>query len=562
MAARVAASAARQPLVATLDAWAVCAREESRRAWVLGVARRADPDAWRDRVRDPRAWTDRTALAELARTAPVAGQPAPVLVALGERLQDLGGDGIAFLTRVQRAHPDDFAAASNLALRLEGSDPEAAVEPYRRALELRGPSAAVFNNLGLIPFARRDWHEAYDYFQKALEIAPDFAPAYNNFGLALKGEGKWPEAVHHFREALRLDPELAPAHYNLAEIRAYQGGLDEAIAHYRQALRLDPEFAQAEYMLGVAMAGRGRMDGANDRYQRALRLDPADAKAHDMTFGRAQTGGTMHYHWAFWINPKFIPTHNNLGLTPRDADRLNEAIGHYETALRMDPGLFRVYASLGQAFLALGRFREAEAATRRCLDRLPPGHELHANVLTQLRRCERLIALQDRLPEILQGKHQPADAAEALEFADLCGILGQPVAAARLYADVVAASPRPADNLRTDHRYRAACAAALAGCGRAGDGANLSRGEQVLWRGRARDWLRAEVTLWTRVLAGGPHADRVLVRDRLTHLWADPDIAGILDQESPDDLPPAERQECRAVMERDRCTDPGAQTIE
>ena len=58
VAARVAASAARQPLVAALDDWAVCAADERRRAWVLGVARRADPDAWRDRVRDPAAWDD------------------------------------------------------------------------------------------------------------------------------------------------------------------------------------------------------------------------------------------------------------------------------------------------------------------------------------------------------------------------------------------------------------------------------------------------------------------------------------------------------------------------
>ena len=109
------------------------------------------------------------------------------------------------------------------------------------------------------------------------------------------------------------------------------------------------------------------------------------------------------------------------------------------------------------------------------------------------------------------------------------------------------ASPQLAGDLHADHRYRAACAAALAGCGRAGDGANLSRAERARWRGRAREWLRAEVTLWTRVLDGGPHADRVLVRDKLTHLWADPDIAGMLDQESLDELPPAERQECRAL---------------
>ncbi len=200
--------------------------------------------------------------------------------------------------------------------------------------------------------------------------------------------------------------------------------MDEAIDHYRQALRIDPEFARAEYMLGVALAGSGRMDAAIGRYQHALLIDAADAKAHEKTFGRAQAWGIILYKLALSIDPKFTPSHNNLGLTPRRVDRLNAAIGHYETALRIKPGLLGADAALGQALLALGRFRDALAATHRCLDQLPQGHELHANVLAQLRRCERLIALQDRLPAVLQGNDKPADASETLEFAELCGILG------------------------------------------------------------------------------------------------------------------------------------------
>ena len=64
------------------------------------------------------------------------------------------------------------------------------------------------------------------------------------------------------------------------------------------------------------------------------------------------------------------------------------------------------------------------------------------------------------------------------------------------------------------------------------------------------------------MLDGGPHADRVLVRDRLTHLWADPDLAGLLDQESLDELPPAERQECRALWGEIDALIRRAQTIE
>ena len=75
----------------------------------------------------------------------------------------------------------------------------------------------------------------------------------------------------------------------------------------------------------------------------------------------------------------------------------------------------------------------------------------------------------------------------------------------------------------------------------------ISAGKSGRWRGQAREWLRAEVTLWTRALDGGPQADRLLVRDRLAHLWADPDLAGLFDHDALDKLPPAERQECRTL---------------
>ena len=119
-AGRVKASAVRVPLVAALDDWAVCAPYGVRRDWVLQVARGADPDAWRDRVRDPAAWGDVVALAELAGAAPVAEQPPPLLLALGERLHLAGRDGIGLLRRVQEQYPDDFCVNFTLARALHG----------------------------------------------------------------------------------------------------------------------------------------------------------------------------------------------------------------------------------------------------------------------------------------------------------------------------------------------------------------------------------------------------------------------------------------------------------
>ena len=299
-------------------------------------------------------------------------------------------------------------------------------------------------------------------------------------------------------------------------------------------------------MLGVALAGRGRLDEASDRDQRAVRDDPEGPRPREDP-RLAVDQGIINYQRTLGIDPKLTLSRDSLGLAPRDADRLNEAIGHFETAVRIEPWFWMAHAARGQVLLALGRFREAASATRRCLDRLPQGHELRSNVLAQLRRCERLIALQDRLSAVLKGNDKPADASETLEFAELCGLQGQTVAAARLYAEALDASPRLADDLHAEHRYRAA-AATLVGCVRAprrraqrsGAGAVAQAGPRVAW---------AEVALWTSVLDRGPHADRLLVAQKLAHLWADPQLDELLDRETLDRLPPAERQECLALRD-------------
>ena len=65
VATRVAASPVHTELIAALDDWAACAADRDLRAWILAVARLADPDPWRDRIRNPETWDRPAAIAAL-----------------------------------------------------------------------------------------------------------------------------------------------------------------------------------------------------------------------------------------------------------------------------------------------------------------------------------------------------------------------------------------------------------------------------------------------------------------------------------------------------------------
>ena len=136
VAALVNASAVRWALVAALDDWAMCATTTRYRSWLLEVARSADPDpeGWRTRILDPAAWENPGELAAMARTVPIEKLSISLLLALGERLRNAGGDSVPFLKQVNMKYPADFWANLILGNAMLQRAPLEAGGYYRAAL--------------------------------------------------------------------------------------------------------------------------------------------------------------------------------------------------------------------------------------------------------------------------------------------------------------------------------------------------------------------------------------------------------------------------------------------
>src|SRR5262249_13190886 len=115
-----------------------------------------------------------------------------------------------------------------------------------------------------------------------------------------------------------------------------------------------------------------------------------------------------------------------------------------------------------------------------------------------LHQAETLAALDARLPQLLKGEAQPADAAERIQLGWLCQQRYKQfnAAAAHYYAEAFATEPKLGENLDAQHRYDAACAAALAGCGTGKDADNLDDQQRAHLRQQALTWLRADLTAW------------------------------------------------------------------
>src|SRR5262249_48397493 len=114
-------------------------------------------------------------------------------------------------------------------------------------------------------------------------------------------------------------------------------------------------------------------------------------------------------------------------------------------------------------------------------------------------------------------------------------------AAARFYEHAFAGDPTLADNPQAPHRYNAACAAALAGCGQGKDADKLNAKERARLRRQALDWLRADLDAKRLLLDKNVNTAGTALLEQMRFWLADPDLAGVRGPEALGKLPEAER---------------------
>jgi tetratricopeptide (TPR) repeat protein len=456
VAARVRDSAVRAEIVAALDDWASITQDRARRPWLLAVARAADPDSSRDRLRQPELWQDGPRLARVADELRAAELSPQLATALGRVLIEGGGEAVPLLAAAQERFPQDFWINFELGLALYRARRwDEALSCYRAALALRPETSVVHINLGTALHHKGWLDEAIRHYQQAIRLGPKFALAYNNIGEALRDKGRLDEAIDHYQEAIRIDPKYALAYGNLADALREKGLLEEAIDHYQQALQLDPKWVVAHNNLGVALRARGRLEEAIDHFQQAIRLDPKDALAHsnlgdalrikgrldeaidqcqhavrlDPKFALAYSNlgealrargrldeGIGYLQQALWLDPESVLAHNNLGVALQSKGRLDEAIGHYHHAIRLDPKDAMAYSNLADALRDKGRLDEAIDHYQQSLRLDPKLAAAHLKLADALQAKGRLDEAIDHFQQALQLG--PKSAAAHLRLAD------------------------------------------------------------------------------------------------------------------------------------------------
>jgi serine/threonine protein kinase/tetratricopeptide (TPR) repeat protein len=307
-------------LAAALDDWAIIRKGPGTSSEELrAIARAADPDSWRNRLRDAMEANSPEILKNLAAAAPVHELPPSTLMLLGEALGNRGAvaQAVTLLRQAQLLYPGDFWINHTLAHWLsEGVSPQLdeALRFYTAAAVLRPQSMGARQNVGAVLWQKERWDEAFAEYREALRISKDIPEAqahlqevlgysYKDMGWTERAEALLKDAESTYASLVHDYPETTQYSLGLADVYSDLGLLyddnmrqaDKAEVFFLRALRIREKLAQEHpdvlhYVflaglsyrrLGTAALIGGRLDVALTRYDRAIEsLQRAANKGH------------------------------------------------------------------------------------------------------------------------------------------------------------------------------------------------------------------------------------------------------------------------------------------
>jgi tetratricopeptide (TPR) repeat protein len=478
--------------------------------------------------------------------------------------------------------PGMYVAMSAALTKLDQLDE--ALAAAERAIDLQPEYATAHANRGAILERMGRLEDAMAACKQALQLQANYATPHRTLGNCLVRKGQFDAAVAAYRIAIRLRPQDADAYCCLGSALEKKNALDDAIAASTEAIRLKPEMAEAHNNLGAALARKGNLDAAAAACKEAIRLKPNYASAYNnlgniLQTRRKRDEAIAAYKEAIRLKPNYAEAHNNLGIAFLENGLLNDAVGAFTDAVHVQSDYGEAYNNLGVVYNRVGNQEAAAAAFHQAL-RINPddagasfglgvvlaqqgqflqalptlrrGHELGCKrpgwsypSAQVLRHTEQLARLDRELPAILAGQATCGNTAEQLELGSLCKKPYKRLyaASARFYEEAFAAEPKLAEDLGAQHRYNAACAAALAGCGQGEDAATLDDSARAERRQQALAWLRADLAKCTKQVENGSAQFRIDLQRILGRWQKDADLAGVRGETALVKLPEAERRQ-------------------
>jgi tetratricopeptide (TPR) repeat protein len=220
--------------------------------------------------------------------------------------------------------------------------------------------------------------QAVRLFDALCAVQPDDPEAWTMSGALHLEAGERVEARERLMRAIELDPEYADPWMYLGKLELAESRTEDALVRASRACQLDANYLEAWVLLATCHAMSKQFDEAGSAVGRALSLEPGHVMASQL---RMQI---MRDEAAYWSNRS-------------DWDR---ACACYQRFLETYPTDARAHNDLGNIWLALSKYGQAEAAFRQALalskNALPEAWSNLGQILQQQGRLSEAVAAYDK----------------------------------------------------------------------------------------------------------------------------------------------------------------------
>ncbi|MGO9597505.1 MAG: tetratricopeptide repeat protein [Isosphaeraceae bacterium] len=357
----------RERLAQAIDDWEFCA-EETDQPRLRAIARAADPDPYRNSVRDAISNHDLKALQDRAHGPELARQLASLLnrLAIAINMEGDHEEALNVWKKAQFIHPHDFRVNMNLGRHLFWHTPprwDEAIQYCSLAVALRPESAIAHRNLGHALALRGRSEEAQRSIQSALALDPTDPLAYYARADVWRSARNYQKTLADISIAIKLDPN-AWLYKNRGDVNHDNGDDDSAIRDFSKAIELNPKYAGAYLDRGISLTAKGKLREAIADLREAIKLDPKYSFNYN-ALGVALTRAGDHdeaianYTKAIEVFPGYGMFYRNRGLAWAAKGQLDHAIGDYGHAIELSSRDTQAYSNRGAA---LSRKRDLDGA--------------------------------------------------------------------------------------------------------------------------------------------------------------------------------------------------------
>jgi tetratricopeptide (TPR) repeat protein len=279
------------------------------------------------------------------------------------------------------------------------------IGPLQKAVMLEPNNANYKEVLAAGYQQSENYQDAIKTYREYLAIKPDNASVCNRLGYCCSMYKQNGDAIQAYKKAIQLEPKNDMAYSSLSWCYFNLGEYKLAVNNANEAIKLQPSNIDALKCMASSYLGLGQQNEFIDTSKKILAIDTnypiisfVEAQKYINRKGAGSVTGNLKPNFQ---NPPIDPNLAEklvLAMWYTRMNRIEDSIGAYQEAIKINPNNAITYSLLGISYQAFGRHNEAIDAFRKSIELEPNNHFYSARDLDLARSLTAIGQYQESMP--------------------------------------------------------------------------------------------------------------------------------------------------------------------